>query len=128
MSGVAALLRLTLAHWGLLVWSAAFVALYGGLSVGCAVGAGGGTLWEADRLAIVLAAVWIAHLLLVVLPGAVGRRRWVESRSASGSSSGAADHNRATGFLWRLMRMLLLVAAVATLWIGLPILVLPPCW
>ena len=50
MSGVAALLRLTLANWGLLVWSVAFVALYGGLSVGCAVGAGDGTLWEADRL------------------------------------------------------------------------------
>ena len=40
MSGVAALLRLTLANWGLLVWSVAFVALYGGLSVGCAVGGG----------------------------------------------------------------------------------------
>ena len=123
MSGVAALLRLTLANWGLLIWSVAFVLLYGGLSLGCAAGAGQGTLWEADRLAIVLAAVWIAHLVLVALPGATGRRRWV------GSSAGAtADHDRATAFLWRLMRLLLLVGAVATLWVGLPILVLPPCW
>ncbi|MET4699220.1 hypothetical protein ABIE65_002250 [Constrictibacter sp. MBR-5] len=123
MSGVAALLRLTLASWGLLVWSVAFVVLYGGLSLGCAAGAGQVTLWEADRLAIVLAAVWIAHLLLVVLPGVVGRRKWVGS-----GGEAPADHARATGFLWRLMRMLLLVGAVATLWIGLPVLVLPPCW
>ena len=111
-NGAAAIGRLTLGTWGLLVWSAAFLLLYGGLSLGCAAGAGEGTLWQSDMLALALAGVWAVHLILHALPF-LRRGRSVEPPD---------------DFLRRLMRLLAIVGAAATLWIGLPILLLPPCW
>jgi hypothetical protein len=100
---------------GLVVWSAWFVALYGGMSVGCAVAppdvARGPFTWINGAL-LVLTVLTLAPLLYWSLrcwrarPGSADReRRFI-------AAMGAAVH---------------LVAAGAVVAIGLPILVLPPC-
>lgn len=102
---------------GLIVWSVWFVAIYGGLSLGCALAppdlALGPVTWLNGLLALVSALVlaWLLRQALVCLRA---------SRSAATSSP-------RTRFLTTVSAGVYLVAAVSTLFIGLPVLGLPPC-
>jgi len=101
---------------GLIVWSVWFVALYGGLSVGCALAPPdaelGARTWL-NGLIGALTAITIAWLIL---------RTWVCWRAARASMAGSRGR-----FVTTLSTALYAVAAVSTLVIGLPVLGLPPC-
>ena len=98
---------------GLLVWSSAFIALYGLHAVGCDLG------WHqpgrfASPLRFVLIAVWALHLGVLVWLVAWYRR----------AATGA---DRTIGFLQLAAWTLGLVALVATLWTGAPVALLGLC-
>ncbi len=93
-----------------LLWASCFVWLYAGLSLGCEAGwhtlpAPGG-----NRLTLALAIAWVAHLLAL---GAL-LVWWTLRRPGA-------------GLLPVLARTLSWIALAATLWIGWPVLTLPPC-
>lgn len=90
---------------GLLLWASSFVVLYAGLALGCEAGWHARRLAGANLLTLALALAWLAHLL------ALGALWWWLGRRL--------PH--------RLGRLLTLLATVATLWTGWPLLALPPC-
>jgi hypothetical protein len=102
---------------GLIVWAAWFVALYGGLSVGCAVAPPAAELGSLNWLNLLLGAftlivvAWLIRQMVLCwqgakLKGADGpRQRFVPTVSAG----------------------IYAVAAVSTLFMGLPVIGLPPC-
>lgn len=102
---------------GLIVWSVWFVALYGGLSVGCALAPPdadlGARTWLNGLLAA-LTAITFAWLVWQV------RRCWRAARPGMDD----APNRR---FITTLSAGIYAVAAVSTLVIGIPILGLPPC-
>ncbi|MFN4087604.1 MAG: hypothetical protein ACK4QW_00990 [Alphaproteobacteria bacterium] len=116
MTAMGALPRLVLASGGLIVWSSCFLLLYVVLSLGCEAGMGEDTVWSRDVLALVLTVLWGLHL--VVLGVAVWLLRGARARPM--------DEN--ARFLLRLTCLLMLVGAAGTIWIGAPVLALPPCY
>lgn len=94
---------------GLLVWASSFVVLYGGHALGCEAGWQARLLAGTSGLTVALAAAWAAHLL------ALAALLWWVMRWP------------ATGMLAPLSRTLTVVAIVATVWTGWPVLALPPC-
>jgi hypothetical protein len=118
---------------GLTIWAIWFVFLYGGLSVACAV---------APPDAAVGAYNWLnASLLLLtlgttVLLGVLSLRCWKASSHPPGknpadntSQSGKSGFSQAANhrFITRIAAGCHLLAAGATLAVGLPVLALPPC-
>lgn len=103
-----ALTKLVLVSGGLIVWSACFVVLYGMLSVGCMAGT--------DNLSIWLVVLWIVHVAVL----AAALLFLLRDRKTSRQSG-------VRPFLIRLGCQLTIVGGFATLWIGFPILMLPPC-
>ncbi len=98
---------------GLLVWSSAFIALYGLHAVGCGLG------WHqpgqfASPLRLVLIAVWASHLGVLV---------WLVVSYRRAAPGG----DRTVGFLQLAAWTLGLVALVATLWTGAPVALLSLC-
>lgn len=94
---------------GLLVWASSFVVLYGGHALGCEAGWQARLLAGTSGLTVALAAAWAVHLL------ALAALLWWVMRWP------------ATGLLAPLSRTLTMVAIVATVWTGWPVLALPPC-
>ncbi|UEM22884.1 hypothetical protein JL100_009110 [Skermanella mucosa] len=105
--------KLLLLVTGFLLWSSAFVVLYGVQGLGCRLG------WDDVGLGPVslnrgaLLAVWALHVGLIAAMAAIQVRR----RSAD---RGAAD--RGTAFIDRAGLALTFCALVATIWTGIPIL------
>lgn len=102
---------------GLVVWSLWFVILYGGLSVGCALappsGEQGAWTWI-NGVLLALAIIFTVGLL------AGAYASW---RHAPPADSGKAKAR----FLGRVAAAVYLFAALASLAISLPVLLLPPC-
>lgn len=95
---------------GFLLWSSCFVTLYAGLSLGCEAGWQQRSFAGINVLTAALAIAWAVHLGFIA---ELLRRQW---------------HWRLdTALLARVVPVLLLVAFVATVWIGWPVFVLPPC-
>ncbi|RUO25942.1 hypothetical protein CWE09_04235 [Aliidiomarina minuta] len=99
---------------GLVVWSVWFVALYGGLSVACEVAppaaeAGALTWINASLLVLTLATTGVLLLLA-----------WASLRAAP-----ALKSNRR--FILRIAAAIYLLSALSALFIGLPVVILPPC-
>jgi len=100
---------------GLIIWAIWFVALYGGLSVGCALAPPAVELGPFNWLNLLLGAltvivgVWLLRQMVVcwqeAAPESTGRQRFIATVSAG----------------------VYAVAAVSTLFIGLPLIGLPPC-
>lgn len=102
---------------GLIVWSVWFVALYGGLSVGCALAppdAGLGARTGLNALLAALTAIAFGWLVWQL------RRCWRAARSRP-------DDAPSRRFITTLSAGIYAVAAVSTLAIGIPVLSLPPC-
>ncbi|MGP0173559.1 hypothetical protein ACSVIJ_16970 [Pseudomonas sp. NCHU5208] len=101
---------------GLVLWSLWFVALYGGLSLGCAAApppaAQGPWNWLNALLGV------MSLLTLLVLLWLARHFQLAARRSVAGSVQ---------GFIARLAASVHLVGAIATLFIGLTTLLLPPC-
>ncbi|HSX87688.1 MAG TPA: hypothetical protein VLG17_06770 [Pseudomonas sp.] len=101
---------------GLLIWSLWFVAIYGGLSVACAVAPPTPQQGPWNWLNALLGLSAVATLILL---GALARWSW---------RAGLRMHRQPREcFVARLAASTHAVAALATLFIALPILRLPPC-
>lgn len=101
---------------GLIVWSVWFVALYGGLSVGCAF---------APPAAELGARTWLNGLLgalTAIIFACLALQAWVCWRAARPSTAGSRRR-----FVTTLSAGLYVFAAVSTLVVGIPVLGLPPC-
>ena len=107
---------------GWFVWAACFAVLYGVQGLGChAAGTlpvAGTRIAGVDGLTLLLAAIWMLHL--AVLAGL----NW---RSVRNSRQPADESDGTQRFMRRLARFSNVTATAATIWIGFPILVLPPC-
>jgi hypothetical protein len=104
---------------GLAAWFVWFGATYGGLAVACAVlppPAGAGPLTGLNAAVLLLAAATTAAFAL----GA-----WVSARRARGLPPG--DGHPRDRFIARAAAALYITAAVSTLVVALPALLLPPC-
>jgi hypothetical protein len=102
---------------GLVVWSVWFVAMYGGLSVGCAVAPppeSAGALTWINGLLLLLTVFTAAALVYGAL------RCWFAVRAA-------ADDPRRARFIPGVSAAVYLSASGAVLAMGLPAIVLPPC-
>lgn len=98
----------------LLLWGAGFVALYGGLSLGCAAGWQLRPLLGSNWLTLALAALWLLQLAALAGLWAALHRQAMPA--------GADPHP-----LRKIALVCAATAFAATLWIGWPVLVLPAC-
>lgn len=101
---------------GPIVWSAYFVLLYGGLSVGCAVAPPDPSIGSRNAINGLLLVLTVAT---VVLLGYWSYRCW--------RAGAAVRESEQSGFVPRVAAGAHLLAAVAVLAIGLPVVGLPPC-
>jgi hypothetical protein len=109
--------RLLLAITGLIVWASAFVALYVVLSVGCAADLHRFQTLGSNALTVLLGAVFGVHL------AALGALQWW----ALASWRVRRDATRSNGYLAVLTCTITAVGIVSLLFIGLPMLLVPPC-
>ncbi len=118
---------------GLTIWAIWFVLLYGGLSIACAVAPPDADLGAYNWLnASLLLLTVVTTALLCVLSlrcwraslQAPGKDMGENTSQADSAGSGPAASHR---FITRVAAACHLLAAVATLAIGLPALALPPC-
>lgn len=98
---------------GLIIWSVWFVLIYSVLSLGCAFAIPADTVNSLNWLnALLLVLTVITTALLIAL----ARRCWREETPPGNKK-----------FIARVAAGIYLVAAISTLAVGLPTLVLPPC-
>ncbi|MBZ2188344.1 hypothetical protein K8B33_04515 [Alcanivorax sp. JB21] len=100
---------------GLVIWALWFVAVYGGLSVGCAIATPAA---EAGSLTWINAVLGLLTLVVTVGLLALARFCLMAARN---------EPRTERRFIARLAAGVHVIAAVSTLITGLPILVLPPC-
>lgn len=104
---------------GLVIWAAWFVALYGGLSIGCALAPP-----DADKQA----GTWINGAIVAVALLVGGYLLWCAYRCWRASSGAKRQKDsRLKGFISKTAAAVYLVSAFASLSLGLPGLLLPPC-
>lgn len=107
---------------GFAVWGSAFVALYGGVSLGCAWGWDEEPLGPFSLLRGVLLLILAVHLLVLAL-----LLRWCWRSVAPGSGRGVRGEPSPSRFLGLASLAATGAALVATLWTGLPVLGLSVC-
>lgn len=100
------------------LWGIWFVAVYGGLSVLCAATP---AITDQSPWTWINLTLWVFTLMMVGLLLRWGWRCWRVARAAD------PEPSTRQGFISSLSAGLYLMSALATLFIGLPILVLPPC-
>ena len=103
---------------GFLVWASAFAALHGTHAVTCP-----DSLWMVEVLGMrpyraLLAGLWLLHLAIVIWLLAAGRRRF----RATDAEPAGLDR-----FAYVLVVFSTIAAAVATFWIGFPVVLLSTC-
>lgn len=117
-------IRMTSALWlllataGLIIMSSAFVFLYGGVGLGCALGWETRAVFGTNLLTLILIGLWLLHL------AALGALQWYALglwHNAAGPDAAAARFLSATTCL------VAAIGLIATVYIGFPVLVLPPC-
>ena len=102
---------------GLAIWGIGFVALYGGLSVGCAIAPPTAQSGAMNWLNAVMACITVALFAWLLVQAL---QCWRSARRAP------ADATR-TRFVSLVSAGLYVASAVSTLVIGLPVIALPPC-
>lgn len=113
-SGPTALLLMST---GFIVWAISFVVLYSGLSLGCLTETTPEQRSTLGSVNLWLAVFWLAHVAILVW---LLRRAW---RLRTDPDALPA----ARRFAIRATRYLTAAALFATVWIGAPIVFLPPC-
>lgn len=104
---------------GLTIWAAWFTAVYGGLSLACFV---------PEDPATVPPGSWINIMLIVFTLATTALLVWLAVRCWRASPARASGEGQKQNlFTLRVSAALYLCAAVATLAVGLPIIVLSPC-
>lgn len=102
---------------GLIIWSLWFVGMYGGLSVFCSVAAPDPRSGALTGVNLWLLAATVVTLVLLLW---LARRFWQLSKRRDGL-------NERQVFVTQLSAGIHFVAAIATLYVGVPLLFLPPC-
>ncbi len=102
---------------GLVVWSIWFVVLYGGLSVACAVAPPPVAMGPLTWVNAVLGAITLGVTVLLLYL----------ARSCWRTVPVVEEEGNPSRFVTQVAAGVHLVAAAATLAVGLPLLVLPPC-
>lgn len=100
---------------GYLVWSLCFVVLYSLLSVGCEAGWHHYRLLGINLLSWLLVLAWLLH---------VAAAAWLVWRVKSSDPEQLERNGR---FMRRVTLLLHVTALAGTIWIGIPVLGLPPC-
>lgn len=108
---------LLLAIGGFIVWSSAFVFLYGMQGLGCALDLDLVEAGPFNLLSILLTILLFLHLAALAVLQWLGVRFWREGRG---------DH-AASRFLGAVTCLTAAAGIVATIYIGAPVLVLQPC-
>jgi hypothetical protein len=106
------------AAFGWIVWSSAFVTLYGLLSIGCVYGWNDARFGPVNLLSAMLALLWLAHLALLL---------WLAIDAFRTRPGEGEDRSGARSLLGFASRVGYVAAFVGTLWLGFPILLLQPC-
>lgn len=107
------------------LWAIYFVVVYAYLSIGCEKGWSEAELFGLKVLTLALAAITLAAMGAIAALAWMGFRRWrtaANSNSDEGSINESQD--RFTGLLTVMTSGL---ALLATIWVGLPVLLLQPC-
>lgn len=104
---------------GLSAWAVWFVVVYGGLSVACAVAP------PAARLGAFNAVNGVLGLITLATTALLGYAAWRCGRAARHLPGGEDSPRRR--FIAAAGAALHVIAAVSTAFVGLPLLVLPPC-
>lgn len=115
--------RLTGMVGGFLLWSVYFVAVYGLQAIGCKYGWNRVELGTLNTLSLLLATLTLLTLVAIAGVAYGGYRCWAaggQTRSIRWSE----DRHRFMGLATLLIAML---SAVATVWVGLGVFLLPPC-
>jgi len=102
---------------GFAVWALAFAVLYGVQGTGCELGWHRQSFGPVNGLRILLVLIWAAHLAIL---------GWLYWR-CRGALAVTAARAMPEAFLWRAALVLTVTAAVATVWIGLALLVPSIC-
>ncbi|MGM0421516.1 MAG: hypothetical protein ACQEQL_00300 [Pseudomonadota bacterium] len=102
---------------GLIIWSLWFITIYGGLSVACQITSSPTSLGPLSWINIVLL---IFTVLIFAVLLTLSFRCWRSPKPTG-------KHIRQHAFTLHVSAALYLAAAIATLAIGLPTLLLPPC-
>jgi cytosine/uracil/thiamine/allantoin permease len=108
---------------GLIIWSLFFVAVYSGLSVGCAFAPPSP---EQGALTWINASVLLLMLATMIYLLCNAYYCW-RARLPSKSSDNQGQPQKVREFIARIAASEYLLAAVATLLVGLPSVYLPPC-
>ncbi|MEP1213946.1 MAG: hypothetical protein ABJM11_07465 [Marinobacter sp.] len=104
---------------GLAIWAAWFVVLYGGLSVGCTI---------APPDSEEQAGTWINGAIVVVASLVGGYLLWCAYRCAQASSQAKLQRDNRLGvFISKTAAAVYLVSSIASLALGVPGVLLPPC-
>lgn len=115
---------------GFTLWAIWFVAVYGGLSVACAVGDPAPTGGLRSGLTLALLALTLGTVLVLLLAAGHcwrGLRRMRAGSEAPVDDEEGRERAQRRQFVAGLAALLHLTAAVATVFVGLPLLWLPPC-
>jgi len=116
-------------HWpgvisGMIIWAIWFVVVYALTGVGCEAG------WETRKvpggnlLSAMMLLTTVLALALIALAALSGYRGWQAGRLAVRP---AADRRQRERFMGLIMLVLSLLAAVGTVMVAIPILMLSPC-
>lgn len=101
---------------GWLIWSSCFVALYAGVYLGCEY-----MTVPADQLSglnAMLALIWLVHLA-ILLPFVW--RSWTRLKAHAGQQRNERP------FIPTITFALNTTALVGTVWVGIPVIMIPPC-
>lgn len=110
---------LLLAVGGLIAWASAFVVLYVAVSLGCRYGWQQAELFGLNLLTLLLALIWVLHMAAIAWLGWYGLSEWRSIR--------AAGEIGPSLYLAFLTGLIALVSLVGTVYLGAPVLILPPC-
>jgi hypothetical protein len=111
-------LWLLLAIAGFVIWASAFAVLYGMQGLGCTLDLQSVMFLGSNVLTLTLAALWILHLGACVALLWYARSLW---------RPGPGVETQAKTFLAAVTCLVAATGAIATVYIGLPVLFLPPC-
>lgn len=109
---------------GFTVWSLWFVAVYGGLSVGCSMAPPSAAQGPFTGLNLALLVLTLATVIVLLGAAWCCLQAW---RAAHAPATRGIEGEARRRFMAGLSALLHLSAAIATLFVGLPLLWLPPC-
>jgi hypothetical protein len=108
----------------LIIWSIYFVSMYALVSLGCSYGIPHADFFGINALQWVLVAVTSVTLASTAY---IGARRWHYWRHTDQTQGSASADKAVPPFLARTALLVCVVALIATMWVAIPVFLLPTC-